>query len=270
LLDSTVYANAALGLKLRGFGRDQIDKRLRPWLERLGIAHLTTRRVRTLSGGEAQRTSLARGLVLDPVLLLLDEPFSALDAPTRETLLLDLQDILADTEITTVMVTHELEEAAALGQRIGVLSQGKLLQLATAEEIFSNPANEDVAALVGMETRITGIVEESTCAMTTVRFDGGKARVIGEFPQGARLTLCVRSEDIDVTQRRRQSCANETVDIQARVRRVSPSAGHYRVALEADCGRLVALISKSRFGESPIKEGDEVFASFSCKSIHVI
>ena len=115
LLNSTVYANAALGLKLRGFGRDQIDKRLSPWLERFGIGHLSSRHVRTLSGGEAQRTSLARGLALDPDLLLLDEPFSALDALTRETLLFDLQEILAETGITTVMVTHDLQEAVRWG-----------------------------------------------------------------------------------------------------------------------------------------------------------
>jgi tungstate transport system ATP-binding protein len=271
LLDSTVYANAALGLKLRGLDRDQIDKKLRPWLERLGIGHLTSRRVRTLSGGEAQRTSLARGLVLDPDLLLLDEPFSALDAPTRETLLWDIQEILAETRITTVMVTHELQEAAALGQRIGVLSRGKLLQVGPGREIFAHPASEEVAAIVGTETRISAIVEQALNGTMTVRFDGGTAQLSGNFPRGARVTLCVRSEDIDVAPVWEQPhCPIGIVHIRAKIGRLFPSTTHVRVALQSDCGRLIALLAKSRFSELGLQEGAEVSASFHCRSVHVI
>ena len=271
LLDATVYANAALGLKLRGFGRDPIDRKLRPWLERLGIDHLSARRVRTLSGGEAQRTSLARGLVLEPDLLLLDEPFSALDAPTREALLLDLQEILAETRITTVMVTHELQEATALGQRIGVLSRGKLLQLAPAREIFTRPVSEEVATIVGMQTRISGIAEETSAGMTLVRFDGGATRVIGDFRPGARVTLCIRPEDIDLTRKGEAPvCAKNMVYIRASVRRVSPWTAQYRIALHSDCGRVIALISKSRFAELDLREGEDVFASFSCAAVHAL
>jgi tungstate transport system ATP-binding protein len=270
LLDSTVYANAALGLKLRGFDHNQIDKKLGPWLERLGIGHLTARRVRTLSGGEAQRTSLARGLVLDPDLLLLDEPFSALDAPTRETLLWDMREILAETRITTVMVTHELQEAAALGKRIGVLSRGKLVQLGSGGEIMAHPVNEEVAAIVGIETRIPAAVEQVEQGVMSVRFDGGTVQLHGQFSQGARVTLCIRPEDMDIGHERQQHCSKEIVYLRARVRRIMPSTTHVRVALESDCGRLVALLGKSRTAELCLREGDEVLASFHRRSIHVI
>lgn len=153
LLDDTVYANAALGLKLRGARKKEIDGKLQPWLERLGISHIAGRRARTLSGGEARRTTLARALVLEPELLLLDEPFSALDSPSREALLRDLQEALPATHAAVVIVTHDLYEAAALAKRVGVLSRGKLLQLAPTEDIFSRPANQEVAEFVGVQNR---------------------------------------------------------------------------------------------------------------------
>jgi tungstate transport system ATP-binding protein len=271
LLNGTVYANVALGLKLRGLPGDQIHKRLRPWLERLGIAHLISRQVRTLSGGEAQRTSLARGLVLNPDLLLLDEPFSALDAPTREALLLDLQEILAETGITTVMVTHDLREAAALGKRVGVLSQGKLLQLGSQREILTRPVNERVAAIVGMETRIPGVVEQAAHGIIIVRFNGGTARAMGDFSPGANVTLCIRPEDIDVDHYRgERQCPNEKICIRGNVLRISPSIAHYRIAIRTEFGCVTALASKSSFMELSFREGDDVSASFSLAAVHVI
>lgn len=271
LLDSTVYANAALGLKIRGFSRKQIDKKLCPWLERLEINHLSTRRIRTLSGGEAQRTSLVRGLVLDPTLLLLDEPFSALDAPTREGLLLDLQEILAETKITTVMVTHELQEAAAFGQRIGVLNQGRLLQLAPAGEIFAHPASEEVATLVGMQTRIPGEAEATSGGSTLVRFAGAAGRVTGDFRPGTRVTLCIRSEDIDLSlDEKPRNCSNNRVYLRATVRKVTPLTTHYRVALHANCGPLIALVPRPRFTQLNLFEGQSVFASFEFSAVHAL
>ncbi|HEY3151137.1 MAG TPA: ABC transporter ATP-binding protein [Candidatus Binatia bacterium] len=271
LLNGPVYSNAALGLKLRGLPGDQIQKKLRPWLERLGIAHLISRQVRTLSGGEAQRTSLARGLVLDPDLLLLDEPFSALDAPTREALLLDLQEILTETGITTVMVTHDLQEAAALGKRIGVLSQGKLLQLGSQREILTRPLNETVAAIVGMETKIPGVVEQAAHGIITVRFNGGTARAMGDFSPGAKVILCIRPEDIDVNHYRgERQCPNEKNFIRGNVLRISPSIAHYRIAIRTEFGCVAALASKSSFTELSLHEGDDVSASFSLAAVHVI
>ena len=148
LLDNSVYANVALGLKLRGVSREQVERRLRPWLERLGIAELADRRARTLSGGEARRTCLARALVLEPELLLLDEPFSGLDTPSRAVLLPDLQRVLTQSGAAVVIVTHDPREAAALANRTGVLSRGKLLQMAPTEEIFSHPASQEVGVPV--------------------------------------------------------------------------------------------------------------------------
>lgn len=148
LLNASVYENAALGLKLRGLNRRSIEQRVSPWLERLGIAHLVGRPARSLSGGEARRTSLVRALALDPELLLLDEPFSALDPPTRETFLLDLETILRETSITTVFVTHDRNEAFMLGDRVAVLIGGEFLQVGAANDVFAQPVNQEVARFV--------------------------------------------------------------------------------------------------------------------------
>jgi tungstate transport system ATP-binding protein len=150
LFDTTVYENVATGLRFRSLPKAAIERRVMLWLERMGIAHLKTRRASELSGGEAQRVSLARAFVLDPELLLLDEPFSALDSPTRSRLLEDLQRILAETSATTVFITHDLGEARRLGQQIAVLLAGRIRQAGHPEQVFASPADDDVARFLGL------------------------------------------------------------------------------------------------------------------------
>lgn len=155
LFDTTVRDNVATGLKLRGVPRREQEPRVQHWLDRMGVGQLAGRQARTLSGGEAQRTSLARALVLEPELLLLDEPFAALDAPTREALADDLLPLLRETATTTVMVTHDRDEALEMGDRIGVIVGGQLVQLDTPERVLSEPATEAVAAFFKRRQRRT-------------------------------------------------------------------------------------------------------------------
>ena len=125
LADTTVFDNVAMGLRFRGVARETIGPRVTRWLERLAIAPLISRQALTLSGGEAQRAALARALVVEPELLLLDEPFSALDQPTREALIGDLGRILREERITTILVTHD-HELAALADRQIALREGRV------------------------------------------------------------------------------------------------------------------------------------------------
>jgi tungstate transport system ATP-binding protein len=120
------------------------------WLKRVGIDALRERPGSRLSGGEAQRVSLARAFVLNPELLLLDEPFSALDAPTRLHLLDDLKSILAETGTTTIVITHDLKEATRLATRVAVMLDGRIAQIGTPQEVFANPLNPEVAFFLGM------------------------------------------------------------------------------------------------------------------------
>ena len=267
LLNASVYENAALGLKLRGLDRAEVRRRIGPWLERLRIAHLSARRVRTLSGGELQRTSLARAFALDPELLLLDEPFSALDPTTRESLLGDLQDILKQTGVTTVFVTHDRHEAFMLGSRVGVMREGKLLQVGASQAVFTRPADESVAEIVGADTRIPAVVESSNDGVAKFRFDGGVAEATGAFPCGARVILCIRPEEITLSPPRGAERPNRFA---VKVLKVIPSTLHYRLTLKCGGSQLSALITRRSFMDLGVGEGDDLSASFSPSSVHVI
>jgi len=146
LFDASVFDNVASGLRFRGIEKRLIHPRVEMWLERLGISDLKKRRATELSGGEAQRVSLARALVLEPELLLLDEPFAALDPPTHKRLLAELSTLLAETQTTTVFITHDLNEAIQLGQRMAVILNGNLRQAGTPDEILSASNDPEIIA----------------------------------------------------------------------------------------------------------------------------
>jgi tungstate transport system ATP-binding protein len=152
LFDTSVFENVASGLRFRGIAKDEIRRKVPLWLERLGVGHLSKRRASQLSGGEAQRVSLARSLVLEPQLLLLDEPFSALDPPTRSRLLEDMGMLLDETTTTTVFVTHVLDEAAQLSGRMAIIVGNRLRQVGSPAEVFDSPADEEVAQFLNHKT----------------------------------------------------------------------------------------------------------------------
>ncbi len=151
LLRGTVAHNVGLGLALRGVGRAEREARVPPVLQQLKIAHLADRSIGMLSGGEAQRTSLARALVLDPEVLFLDEPFAALDQPTRRRLVREFADLLRARLMATVFVTHDLAEASTICDRCAILDAGAIIQEGPLRELIEGPRTERVAEIVGFE-----------------------------------------------------------------------------------------------------------------------
>ena len=271
LLNGTVYDNAALGLRLRGLKRAEVDRWLDPWLDRLGIGHLRSRRVRTLSGGEAQRTCLVRAFVLQPQLLLLDEPFSPLDPLSRESLLNDLHVILRETRITTVFVTHNRDEAFALANRVGVLSKGELLQLGPTADVFMRPSTEEVADVVGIENRIGGLAQAGAGEIATVRIDDGVIKARALVQPGSRVTLCIRSEAIEVRRLNEESCVSNRVNqLKAKVTKVVPGMYRYRLTLQSGNSGLIVSVGRKNVSEFLPRERDEVMVYFEPKDVHVI
>jgi tungstate transport system ATP-binding protein len=193
LLSGTVNDNVMTGLKIRGVGRDRSRELTDYWLNRLGISHLAGRPAHRLSGGEAQRVSLARAMVLEPEILLLDEPFSSLDLPTRRALRGELREILAGTDITTVMVTHDLEDIPYMADRVVAVFKGHVIQDGAYEEIIQHPGSIELAQFLGVDNILPGTVTEPGVA----RLPGGQAVQTGsDLPAGTKVTVCIRSDSI--------------------------------------------------------------------------
>lgn len=206
----SALANVAFGPRAHGVARAVAEERARALLDRLGIAHLADRRPARLSGGQSQRVALARALVLEPALLLLDEPMAALDAGTR----LDVRDLLAD-ELrrfggAAVLVTHDPVDALALADRIHVLEDGRQVQEGAPQEVAARPATAYVARLVGMN-RLTG------------RDAQGHAVVLIAAPADVRLARGSGRTDA-------RDAASDVIATGA-VQRVEGAAGRVRVAL---------------------------------------
>ena len=271
LLRASVYDNVALGLKLRGINTRESEIRVRPWLERLGIHHLAERPVGTLSGGEARRTSLARALVIAPELLLLDEPFSALDEPTREGLLDDLQRVLKMIKTTTLLVTHNRDEAFRLADRVGILSEGRIIQLGPTAEVFSRPNSEKAADIVGFENRILGVVESTAEGNVVVRFDDGIAIARGSYPPGTRVVMCIRAEDVGLICRGAATGASRDLNqIRGRIANVSRGTLQCRIAVNNGKFSLKAAVPRSQFHDLDVYEGVPVMASFESSAVHLV
>ena len=270
LCDTTVFGNVALGLRFRGVATREIERRVRPWLERFGIAHMASRSARTLSGGEAQRTSLARAFVLEPEVLFLDEPFGALDAPTREGLLLDLASVLRESAVTTVFVTHDRGEALMLGDRVAVVMGGRVVQVDAPDRVFAAPATEEVARFVGADTIVSGAVRERRGELCVVAVGNGEIEVPSDAAVGERLLVCLRPEDVVIARagapRAFDSMRNALL---GKVRRVIPLGVLVRV--DVDVGfELRSLISKQSWSDLRLAEGEEVRAAFKTTAVHVI
>jgi spermidine/putrescine transport system ATP-binding protein len=155
----TVLQNVAFGLRMRRMGsRAEIDARARAALKLVGLEGLEGRFPRQISGGQQQRVALARAVVLQPAVLLLDEPLASLDLKLRRSMRYELKQLQHRLGVTTVYVTHDQEEALAMSDRIAVMNQGRIEQIGTPEEIYGSPASAFVAGFIGESNVLTGVV----------------------------------------------------------------------------------------------------------------
>lgn len=268
LFDTSVAANIGMGLKLRGLGAEARKGRVLEYAERFGVAHLLTRPARELSGGEAQRTSLARACALEPRLLLLDEPFSALDPPTREALMVDLRQVLRETHTTAVFATHELMETLQLADALAVLRERRVIQQGPVGHVVNHPQDEFVAAFVGMETLLTGTVTYLEAGTYTLALGEQEVTGLGEPTVGQEITLGIRPENVTLSLHPETSISARN-NFRGQVTRITSRGPVFRV--ELDCGFFLSAYVTARSREElDLQEGRIVFASFKATATHLV
>ena len=198
----TVLENVTFGLRMRGAPSADIARRAKEALATVQLSGMETRYPRQLSGGQQQRVALARCLIVEPDVLLLDEPLGALDKKLRETMQVELKSLQRQVGITTIFVTHDQEEALTMSDRIAVMHQGRFQQVGTPEEIYESPHNRFVADFVGMCNFLDGRIDRRDGATVLVSLADG-ARVQATVPAGAavpadgtKVVVAVRPEKI--------------------------------------------------------------------------
>jgi molybdate transport system ATP-binding protein len=236
----------------------------------LGIADLKNRYPRALSGGEAQRVALARALTPGPRLLLLDEPFAALDAPTRLRLRRDVRALLQTTGTPAILVTHDRTEALAMGDAVAVVIGGRVRQIGPIADVFSRPADVGVAASLGIEAVLPARVLGSAGGLTEVGIAGVVLHVAerDEIAAGSDVYVCIRAEDVTV-ETRAPGQASTRNHLAARVVAIASEGPIDRVAL--DCGfPLDALITRRSREELHLAPGAQVTAAIKATSVHLV
>ena len=244
--------------------------RTEKWLERFSIAHLKKRQARLLSGGEAKRVSLARAFVLQPEVLFLDEPFAALDSPTRQSLLEDFESVLRETKTTTVMVTHDRNEALILGDRVAVLMNGSISQIGAPAEVFGSPVDEEVASFVEAGNILHGTITSQSNGLAVIDIEGLRLQAVSDLKAGSRVTIYLHYEDITInlpsTEPVSSSARNQ---FKGNITRIFPLGSQLKVTI--DCGfNLAAIITRRSWDELGLELGQEVIASFKASSVHLI
>lgn len=248
-----IYDNIAFGLKQKKMPKDQIEKKVKRILSLVDLEGFEDRAVSTLSGGQQQRIAIGRALVNEPEILLLDEPLAALDLKMRQEMQLELKAMHDKLGITFIYVTHDQEEALTMSDKIVVMSEGKIQQIGTPEDIYNEPKNIFVADFIGESNIFSGLMTGDR----QVRFCGGAFECLDDFPQGTHVTAVVRPEDVEIV-------APEDGIIHAEVIGVIFKGMHYEITMQSGKNEIVARTTKSQ------KVGDSVGIRLEPDGIHVI
>jgi spermidine/putrescine ABC transporter ATP-binding subunit len=258
----TVWENVTFGLRMRGAPAGQVERKAREALETVRLTGMERRYPRQLSGGQQQRVALARCLVVEPAVLLLDEPLGALDKKLRQAMQVELKSLQRQVGVTTVFVTHDQEEALTMSDRIAVMNQGRLYQYGTPQEIYEAPQDRFVAEFIGVCNFLEGRVEGREPGTLLVRMDaGGLMRLAGDGgpPTGARVVAAVRPEKLAV----RAACPPRSEGLPARLETIVyvGTAVHYHLRTAAG-EPLVAYRQNDSAPPPGLAPGVEVFVAW--------
>lgn len=260
----SVRDNIAYGLRRsQHISSNWVASRVEDIARQLVIDHLLDRRTRRLSGGEQQRVALARTLIVEPEILLLDEPFSAVDPSTKEMLMRELGMILESRRIPVIYVTHDQIEASEMADRIAIMNEGKIVQLDLPEDVLRAPKSEFVAGFMGTRNILRGRASRSD-GMTAVEI--GNVILYSSIELEGDAHVTIRPEDIIVSKERLESSARNS--LKCRVMEISEKGGIVHV--KGDCGiELTASITRESFKDLRITLEDEIFMTFKASNVNL-
>lgn len=269
LFDMTVFDNVSIGLKLRRLSGRVVNDRVKSCMDRFRIAHLADRSARKLSGGEAQRASLARAFATNPEIIFLDEPFVALDPPARQALSDDLEKVLRESGTTAILTTHDQKDALRLADRMVVMQQGQIVQSGTPSSVNNQPENEFVATFVGMENIFSGAVRESHNGLYSVSVAGESIEIMGDGSHLESVVICIRPEHVVLSLENPGTATSTRNIFPGTVRKIVQLGLFTKVYL--DCGfSLVTSITNQSLENLELQPGSRVFASFKATAVHVL
>lgn len=248
-----IYDNIAFGLKLKKLPKDEIEKKVKKVLEMVDLEGFESRKVHTLSGGQQQRIAIARALVNEPEILLLDEPLGALDLKMRKEMQIELKNMHERLGITFIYVTHDQEEALTMSDKIVVMSEGKMQQIGTPEDIYNEPKNAFVADFIGESNIFNGIMTDKL----KVRFCGAEFTCLDDVAHGTLVDAVVRPEDVIITTPKEGA-------IQGVVTSVVFKGVHYEITVESGKNEIVIQSTRSA------KVGEQVGLIIEPNGIHIM
>jgi len=268
LFKGTVGANVAYGLAARGVPRAERAARVAAALERVGLSGYEQRSALSLSGGEAQRVSLARALVVEPRVLLLDEPLASLDPLLKRRMTHDFASILRDAGVTVVYVTHDHDEAIVVADRVAVMNAGAMIACGPADEVMSLPTDQWMASFLGIEEASRGTVIASEEGLVTISVGRNEVFVSGEAEVGTRVALAVRPEDVLLFEESLELPATTARNrLTATVVSVSVRGASNQVVLDAGGLRLAASVSRAATRELDLVPGTRVRVLFKATAV---
>lgn len=251
--------NIGFSLALQRVPVEEIERRTQQLAQLLNISHLLERKPRTLSGGEQQRGALARALAPAPTVLLLDEPLSALDEGTRAELSVELSRICRELGTTIVHVCHNFDEAIELADRVGIMHQGRVLQVGPPADVLRRPDSAFIARFVGAQNVFPVHSFDRAAGLVVI---GEDVRLpVATLPEAASLLVMIRPEEIDL--------AHAGEGLACRLERIEDRGRHIRLHLQGPLP-LLAIMTPQSFRATGVHEGDEVMARWRAEAVHVM
>ncbi len=267
VFNSSVWDNVAYGLRIRGLSYEIIRNKVGETLNHFGLEKYASVNARKLSGGEMQKVALARAMIVEPEILILDEPMANLDVKTSGEVEEKIKDYVYSEKGTIIMSTHDLQQGQRLADQISVIHNGTITQYGDKGTVFYHPETVEVARFIGFDNILTGIIVDRIADLSVVKISQHYLEVISNEPVGTEVDICLRPEDITISLNRPSTSARNTYLCE--IKKVSYLNPLTRVKLDGNIP-LTCLITSSSARDLQLTTGMQVYVSIKTTAMRVI